>query len=238
MSSDEYITGVVLQTRDYKESDRIVYVYSQEYGKVEVLVRGARKIISKLAPLVAEPFALVRLKVVKGKAYYHCIGGEVQERFYNIGKRYSTMTSIAELFNKINAIVKKYKSDAKIFSLLITFLQKANTPSQEKITILIPAFLIKFLAFLGYRPEIRMCVVCRSKELETDLFFDFKKGGIVCKKHGSDNEEKKEISSSVLYILQQLLYKKLDFLVQQKFSKKDLRLAVDIINQFYQWQLE
>ncbi|MDA2922602.1 DNA repair protein RecO [Patescibacteria group bacterium AH-259-L07] len=238
MSSDEYIAGVVLQTRDYREFDRIIYFYSQEYGKVEVLVRGARKITSKLAPLIAEPFALVKLKVVSGRRHYHLIGGEVQERFENIYTNYVKMNGIASVFNCINAIVKKHKPDAKIFSLLIAFLQKANTIPQEKITILMSAFLIKFLAFLGYRPEVRYCILCQRKEFEKDIFFDFEKGGVVCKSHDSDGENKKELSMSALSLLQELLYKRFDYVLEKKKMKKDIQLVSKIINQFYQWQLD
>lgn len=238
MSSDEYITGVVLQTRDYKEFDKIIYFYSQEYGKGEVLVRGARKITSKLAPLIAEPFVLVRLKVVKGKAHYHLIGGEVQERFKNIYTNYVKMNGVASVFNCINAIVKKYNPDAKIFSLLIAFLRKANTIPQEKITILMSAFLIKFLSFLGYRPEVRHCILCQRREFEKYIFFDFKKGGVVCKSHDSDGENKKEVRMSALTLLQELLYKRFDYVLEKEFSKKDIQLVSKIINQFYQWQLD
>lgn len=244
MTSGEYITGIVLAKKDRKEFDTVISFYSQEYGKVEILVRSARKITSKLAPLVSEPFALVKLKVVRGKRYYHLIGGEAQERFKNIYTDYLKMSRIAHVFNSINAIVKFKKPDAKVFSLLITFLKKANTIPQEKITILIPAFLIKFLSFLGYRPEIRACVVCQSPLPTSDvqgdvggLYFDFEKGGIICKKHKGDDENREEINAFVLTILQQLLYKEFDFVIDQKFNNKNIQTVRQIINTFYQWHL-
>lgn len=237
MSSDEYITGVVLARNNQGEFDTIISVYSQEHGKVEIKLRSARKITSKLAPLVAEPFALVKLKVVSGKQYYHLIGGEVQKRFKNIYNDYAKMNSIARIFNSINSIVKFKKQDPKIFSLLITFLQKADKVGKGKITILIPAFLIKLLAFLGYRPEIRACVVCQEKELKKDLFFDFEKGGIMCKKHKGNDENREEINAPVLTILQQLLYKEFDFVIDQKFNNKNIQTAGQVINTFYQWHL-
>lgn len=245
MTSGEYITGIVLARKNQGDFDTIISVYSKEHGKVEVKIRSARKIISKLAPLVAEPFVLVKLKVVKGKQYYHLIGGEVQERFENIYKDYIKMNSIANVFSSINEVVKFRRPDLKIFSLLIAFLQKANKAQQQEMTILIPAFLIKLLAFLGYRPQIRECTICQTPlplpgaplDLAC-LYFDFDLGGIVCKKHKYDSEGRTELFVSTLIILQNLLYKKFDNILRQKYSKKNIQSAEKIINQFYQWQVD
>lgn len=43
-------TGFILKSTDYKESDAILHVYTQEYGRISLLAKGIKKIKSKNAP--------------------------------------------------------------------------------------------------------------------------------------------------------------------------------------------
>ena len=237
MSQDEYLTGYVLKTENFKERDKIISFYSQEYGKSEILVRGGRRIKSKLAPIISEPFALLNLKVVKGKKHYHLIGGEIKQNFKNIYLDYEKLTQVNFLFSQINKLIKFKKPENKILSLIIKFLKTVDQKHNLHIQNIYPAFLIKFLSFLGYRPEIKRCVVCQKSDIKHG-YFDFEKGGLVCQNHESNSEHAVEISESVLKILQKLLYKDFDFLTKQKFNHQDLQTAEKVINQFSQWHAE
>ncbi len=241
MSQNGYLSGVVLQIKNFQESDKLISFYSREYGKIEVLVRGCRKIKSKLAPIVSEPFALLNLKVVKGKSHYHLIGGEVKERFRDILGSYEKISQINILFLRINNLLKLKKPDSKILFLINKFLRKVSQSPQKKIQIISSAFLIKFLSFLGYRPEIKHCLVCQEKPRGKELFFDLDKGGIVCLKHNSAEDQKQEkikISQGVLQILQKLLYKDFDFLQKENFIAVDLEIVQKVIGEFYRWHAE
>ncbi|MCH7759384.1 DNA repair protein RecO [Patescibacteria group bacterium] len=236
MSQQGYLTGIVLQKKDFKEFDQLISFYSQEYGKVEVFIRSSRKITSKLAPIVAEPFALVSLKVVQGKNHYHLIGGEIKEHFKNILNSYQKLSKINFLFSQINQLLKLRKPDPKIQSLIVKFLRKANNLDELKLPIIFSAFLIKFLSFLGYQPEVVSCLICHQNVL-TKANFNFTKGGIVCLKHQSIEEDQVKIEFPVLEILQKLLYKDFDFLINQEFNQRDLIRARQVLNKFLKWHL-
>lgn len=239
MDRDEYLTGIILSMRNFREYDRIISFYCKEHGKIKVFVRSARKSASKLAPIISEPFAILKIKIVRGKNHHHLIGGEIKEHFKNIGMYYNKLTQVNLLFSKINKLISFRKSDSKILSLIITFLRKVNALPVDKVQVLFPAFLIKFLSFLGYRPEIKQCVICHKSNLTDGIFFDLEKGGVACKKHSSDNSEfKMNINPLVLQILQNLLYKDFNFLIEQELNKKDLQSAEVIIDKFYQWHVE
>lgn len=238
MSQYKRLTGIVLQREDFKQDDKLISFYSQEEGKVEILVRGARKIKSKLAPVISEPFALIKLKIVIAKDYYHLIGVDVQEHFKNIGLSYKKIIQTQYLLGRINAVLKTKKPDRKILLLLIAFLRNVNCLSETKVQVMFPGFLIKFLSFLGYRPEIKQCVVCHKlQQHKQTIYFDFKKGGIICQNHISDKENTIKISFKVFQVLQNLLYKDFAFLSKQGFSKKDLQTSQKIIEKFLDWHI-
>ena len=240
MARTLHLLGVVLAKENWRENDRIISFYSQESGKVEILVRGARKINSKLAPVLSEPFALLRLVVVPGKNFAHLIGGEVKEHFKKILKDKEKVIRVNTLFKQVNKLVKPQKSDSKIFSLIVKFLEKICQLPREKIQIVNNAFLIKFLAFLGYRPEIKHCLVCRQIPQKKELTFNLDKGGIVCSRHNLEDNQNNQIikiNQKVLEVLQKLLYKDFDSLIKQNFVQKDFLTAQKVIKKFFNWHL-
>ncbi len=239
MSNTRRLLGIVLDKENCRENDQIIFFYTQEAGKIEILIRGGRKVNSKLAPIVAEPFALIRLVIVPGRNNFHLIGGEVEESFKDILQNEKKIIQINALFKKINKLVKT-QSDSKIFPLILKFLERINEQPAEKIGIIISAFLIKFLTFLGYRPEIRRCLICSKIPLEKEIVFNPIKGGIVCLKHGLEPNDETggiKINQGVLNILQKLLYRDFDYLISQDFDQKDLLAAGKTIKRFFNWHL-
>lgn len=240
MSETTHLKGFVLARENYKEDDQIIFFYSQEVGKIEIFVRGGRKINSKLLPVIAEPFAFLNLVTVKGGFRTHLIGGETKEHFYEILKNDFKAIKTGILLKKVNRLIK-HQPDKKIFFLIYQFLRRINEISADKIAIINSAFLIKILAFLGYRPELKVCLFCRKKPVNQELFFDFNKGGIFCQNHGLeiDNYQARlRISQNVLDILQKLLYQDFNFLAKEKFQLKDFQNAETIVKKFFEWHLE
>lgn len=239
MASTRHLSGVVLNKESHWENDQIISFYSQEAGKVEILIRGGRKISSKLAPIVAEPFALLNLVVAVGRNNFHLIGGEVKKSFRGIYQDEEKIMWVNNLFRKINTLIK-IQPDLKIFSLIMKFLEKINYLVPGKIRIISNAFLIKFLAFLGYCPEIKRCLICAEIPQEKEVIFSPIRGGIVCLKHKLDPDtEIKEIkiNQDVSGILQKLLYCDFDNLIGQTFEQKNLLMAEKVLKEFFDWHL-
>ena len=45
------VEGIVIRTTDYGETNKIVTIYSREFGKVSAMARGAKKPKSRLAAI-------------------------------------------------------------------------------------------------------------------------------------------------------------------------------------------
>lgn len=239
MSKTQHLLGVILAKENWRENDQVISFYSQESGKLEVFVRGARKINSKLAPLISEPFALLDLVVVLGKNHTHLIGGEVRERFKSIITEEQKIIQTNALLKRINQLIK-FQPDKKIFLLILKFLKIINQIPLNKVGIINHAFLIKFLAFSGYCPEIKICLVCYQTPQKEEIIFNLEKGGIVCLKHNLDdcvNNQQVRINIKVLMILQKLLYQDFSSLIQENFVQKDLQIAEKVIKLFFNWHV-
>lgn len=60
------ISGVILRRRNVGEADRVVTVFTKEYGKIRIIAKGVRRIYSRRSPHV-EPFRHVRLTLRRGR---------------------------------------------------------------------------------------------------------------------------------------------------------------------------
>lgn len=239
MSVTHHLSGFILNRENKRENDLVISFYSREKGKIHVLVRGAKKINSKLTPIIAEPFSFLNLTIVQGKIN-HLIGGEKRERFPEILKQEKKLIPLNILFFQINKIIKS-ESDLKIFSLIYKFLKVINKIKEENTLLIMNAFLIKFLSFLGYCPEIKRCLVCGKIPKSKEILFSLNKGGIICEKHYKKTEEESDeiikIKLKDLEILQKLLYQDFNSLLKQSFFQKDLKRAEMVIKKFFIWHL-
>ncbi|MGC9048941.1 MAG: DNA repair protein RecO [Patescibacteria group bacterium] len=234
------VSAIVLNVRDHRENDRIITCYTRQLGKIEILVRSAKKITSKLAPFSSGLYSLINLVIEPGKNYYHLIGGEIKKYFNNINNDYEKNIRVGQILNIFNKITKPAKPDDRLFDLTVKTLEKIDTLPKIKVEIFIYAFLIKFLSLLGYKPEIKKCLICQ-KIPSAKVNFDINRGGIICLKC-STSVDKSEINiqmtDKVLNLLQNLLYKNFDFLEKLNFKSTDFIIVKNVIDKFLEWHLK
>jgi len=208
-------------------------------GKIDILVRSAQKLNSKLAPLTSGLYAISSLKVESGKNYYHLLGGEIKKYFKNILSNYRDIWQVGRLLKGVDEIIKLEKPHQQVFDLLVKFLEKMNIKSGRDKEVLLYAFLIKFLSLLGYQPEIKKCVFCRrSPKAGEKTWLDVAHGGLVC----ANCAEKKHysailINEAVVDVLKKLLFRRFDQLERDKIDKLSFRRAKVIISRFFKWHL-
>ena len=86
-------------------------------------------------------------------------------------------------FAILNKIIKEHEVDHALFFLINDFLETlSNINKNIDFNLFLHAFILKLVCRLGYSPELYSCVVCRKDINPNGNYFDFKKGGLVCKK--------------------------------------------------------
>lgn len=170
--------GVVLRRQQLKEYDELVGIYTEERGKVEVIARGVKKILSKNAAHL-EPFSVIEFGTVPGKELDILTSVQGVEYFLSI--RQNVIKSFYALFvvTLFDKLVLPLGSEEKMFSLIVLWLEALSQSFQPQI-FFIDAFVIALLSELGFQPELSQCVFC-GKEIESSssLFLSIEKGGAV-----------------------------------------------------------
>lgn len=192
MSTLYRTTGVVLSSRDHREADRWYSVLTQEHGKIEVLGRGARKPLAKLAPHLEMP-AVLDLLVVRGRAYDTVVGVERRRAFGAVSGDLARLLLMNNALHLVDIGTRSYEPDPVLYEQIVQWLEFLNTSpavSPERSGFLLGSFALKLLAIIGYRPVVNRCLGCATA-IEPGLYrWHALKGGVVCRSCvDRDNEQ-------------------------------------------------
>lgn len=169
--------GIVLRRRDLGEADRILTVYTAEFGKRALVARGSRKTTSRIAGQL-EPFSLVRLYVARTRGLDIISQAQAVE-VYPYMRANEIAVTVAGIFSELmDWMTPDEQPNGGLFDLLqasLTLLDNGRDPALVSI-----AFELGTLRLLGYRPELYRCGVC-ARDLEpTENGFSLETG-VVCR---------------------------------------------------------
>jgi len=197
--------AITLSRRDFREHDQVVSLYTEEKGKVELLARGVKKIVSKNAAHL-EPFSFVSIGIARGKEIDYLTNVQSVQFFPNIRGDISKSVAASVIVSVVDALTQVNHPDKRVFDLLRTWLSfvSKSVGGQVNRQTLVDAFVIKFFGLLGFSPVLGACVVCEKSRhdiLKEDIEvqgphagFYFAGGGLVC--HGC-GEKKKSVGEQV-----------------------------------------
>jgi DNA repair protein RecO (recombination protein O) len=168
--------AIVLGYRDLAEHDRLYTFLTEKKGKLEVRVRGARKILSKLQPPLSS-ISVVRALIYEGRSRPLLIGIETYERMPEIAATLWRRQVAARFIRLVDLSTKPEIHDPELFALLRDGLRMAEHVEEGRMSALRDAFILQLLIQSGYRPELDRCVQCRHA---VPCAFSAAHGGAVC----------------------------------------------------------
>lgn len=211
--------GIVLSYSKYKESSKIVKVFTEKLGKISILARGAYNVKSNLLSVTQE-FSLCEFTLIKGKSFYYIKDAKV------INSKISIRDNFQRLMygNFYNEIIDKnlYENEVnqKVFYLLEKTLNKL-AKEDDNFLLLTLAFEIKFISLIGYRPNLIRCCECKSESFDK-MYFSNEAGGLICYNCIEKYFQSYKISKKHIYLLNKLLYSPFEEIENINVQKKDL----------------
>jgi len=170
--------AIVLSQRDLAEHDRLYTLYTEARGKLEVRVRGARKILSKLQPPLSS-IAVVRVLIYEGRSRPLLIGIETAERLPLVASTLWRSQVAARFIRLVDLATRPEICDEELFALLRDGIRMAEHVALERAGALRDAFILQLLIHSGYKPELDRCVQCRGMNPNA---FSAAHGGAICAK--------------------------------------------------------
>ena len=144
--------AIVLSRRDFREFDQIISLYTREYGKLELLARGVKKITSKNSAHL-EPFSIVDIEIAVGKEIDHLTKVQPVAYFKNIRTDLYKSLAAQYVVSLTDKLMQVGERDERIFELLLSWLQFVNIQYPiSNIQLLLDGYIVKLLYCLGFAP--------------------------------------------------------------------------------------
>ena len=216
------IEGIVVSVVDYKESSKIVNIFSPTEGVIGVLARGTKKIKSNLSGVTDKlTYGYFHIDY-KENRLSNLIEVDVIDGFKNI-RRNIDLISYSSYLIELSSMAYKHENNSNIYYLLISSLKKINEGYDfEIITNILE---LKLLEYLGIKPVIDSCVNCGSKvDIVTISSY---KGGYLCK-NCINNEA--IVNIKTIKLLRMFYYVDIDKISKLEVSdniKKELNIFID-----------
>lgn len=227
--------GIVLSELRFKDTSKIINIYTKSLGKIPVMANGAYKANSKL---MASTQVLSHNDYVlqKGKSFYYLNQGNIIEAFYSIREDIEKFIYASYILELIEKSSPEEEKNEMLFLLLEKSLKILSKLDKDfsKFTI---AFQLKFVSFIGYRPYLKNCVIC-NRSHEDYLKWSNEEGGLICKNCFHIDRNSMPIDKATYKAMVELLYIPLEELEEIDVTKEVLESLQKIIEKYILYNID
>lgn len=168
--------ALVIRSREFGESDRLLTLFSRELGKLQAVAKGVRKPKSRQRAGV-QLFTYGDFLIHKGKTLdtvNQCSPRESFAYLWNDLDRSFAAAGITELLDVATVVAQ---ANPELFTLTLTclFLMEQFEPS-----LVLSAYALRLMSLLGYCPRLGVCAECGVSLSAERLFFSSDAGGTLC----------------------------------------------------------
>lgn len=141
-------TGIIIKKRDLSEADRLLTIYTKDFGKILVKAKAVKKSQAKLKGHL-ELFLHSDLIFAEGKSLDIVIGAETIDNFFTVHHCLSALAGAYCLAELADRLIAGPEPDENIWRLILFSFQAINNEN-ENVELVIKNFSAKILEFLGY----------------------------------------------------------------------------------------
>lgn len=168
--------ALVIRSREFGESDRILTLFSRDMGKLHAVAKGVRKPKSRQRA-GSQLFSYGDFLIHRGKTLdtvSQCSPKESFAYLWNNLDRSFAATGMVELLD-ISTIQDQANSELFALTLTCLFLLEHYDPF-----LVLSAYALRLMTILGYRPLLGECAECGVAIIGDRMFVSSEAGGTVC----------------------------------------------------------
>jgi len=214
--------GIVLKSIEYEEADKIVNIYTKNYGKITAIAKGVRKTKSKfgssLEILTNSIFLIYKCRNIDIVSQT-----EILESFFSTSKEVIKFAFAANCVEIVNKLTEEREINVGLFNLLkevLHYLRETNDPK-----LLTLSFKWQTMSILGYRPSLNHCCRCnKGIEDQKEMYFNIREGGLVCNNCiVKDKEECIKVYLYFIKLVRKILIKRLSTISKATIPDKKMK---------------
>jgi DNA repair protein RecO (recombination protein O) len=169
--------AIVLRHRKLGDADKIVTLYTANFGKVDAVAKGVRRVTSRLAGSV-EPLSHGSFMLAHGRSLDIITQAQPIETFQPLRDDLSRLSHALYAAELIDRATEERSENFALYRLLLDTLRRLCLDSD--LDLVLRFFELSLLGELGYRPQLQSCVICHDESKPDARFITASSGGIVC----------------------------------------------------------
>ncbi|MCL6585362.1 MAG: DNA repair protein RecO [Anoxybacillus sp.] len=224
----EKCEAIVLRTVDYGETNKIVTLWTREWGKVAVMARGAKKPSSRLSS-VTQLFTYGYYLVQKSRGVGSLQQAEIIDSLRGIRENIFATAYASYIVELTDKVTEEQRPNPYLFELLLQTLKYMNDGLDLEILTYI--YEMKMLRVMGLHPMLDGCAVC--KQSEGMFSFSVKEGGFLCHRCEATDPHRLPLSPAAVKLLRLFYYFDLSRLGKISVKEETKKELNRIISAYY-----
>lgn len=222
------ITGFVLREFPYKETSKIIEVFTKELGRISIIAKASMrknsKTLSATQRFVKANYNLYR----SGKEFYAIRDASLVESFGKSKKNFDIIlykSAIADL------LVKTYDQIQieVVYRLLENTFVAFENAKGNYVNIFL-AFLIKYISFSGFKPNLTSCGICGKKLSNNEIYFSIRESSLICSLDKYEAKDRIYLDKEEFAYIKKILYTESEELENIKVPENYQKILVLIID--------
>nr|WP_283163264.1 DNA repair protein RecO [Sporolactobacillus mangiferae] len=221
--------GIIIRTTDYGESNKIVTLYTEQFGKIGLMVRGARKPsnpLSAVSHVLFYGLCLFR----KGRGLGVLYQAESINPLRAVREDIEKMGYAALILELVDRLTEERQPAQGLYHLLRDALLLMEKGTSSPVLALICA--LKMMPLAGIDPELSCCTRCHEKKM--DYLFSISEGGFLCRNCAHIDRYAQNISPAAQRLLPLLRAVPLERLGKIALKTKTIGELESIVYSYYE----
>ena len=211
--------GLILKQSDFGEANRILTIFTKEFGIIKAVAYGAKSIRNKNSASTQVMTYADFILLKTNKDMMSMQSAEIIDSFFGVKEDIAKLSLCVYFADLVYSLLNMNSPDDEMLSLFLNSLYALSYKDidAEKMR---AVFELKAMAFGGYMPNMSGCVKCN--DIENISGFSPQNGGIVCKNCSKtgDIPINAEVYHTILYILSSDVKKMLSFTASEEVMKQ------------------
>ena len=225
--------ALVIKEMQIRESDRLVTLFTQDYGIIRAFVTGAKKINNKKASATSL-LTYSSFSIIKRKDTYKIYEVQPIKVFFNVSSDLERL-SLAQYFCELCIkLIPEGTVNPEFLRLILNSLH--FLAEGKKNPIIIKAITeLRAVSLLGYAPDLIACCECGKFE-DNPMFIDIKSGIIYC--NNCNNENNTPISPTVLSSMRHIVFSEFKSIYSFEIPEKSANELSEITENYLSVQTD
>jgi len=171
--------AIVLHSIRWKESSKIITLFSRGLGILKVIARSVYRPNNPMGGRL-ESLNLLEVVVIQKQTRSLQIlqEAELLDSFYDLRRDLSRLPYALSVLELIQQTLGEQHSDEIFFDFTVHILKTFVSAPQPEIVLIY--FLLKLASFLGFKPAFNRCQSCGKTEVKDTVYFSVEKGTVFC----------------------------------------------------------